>query len=59
MSMNEHTCRFQSTCKVELVAYIYMLTINMNKFVYICKALIFNATTDIKKYKFSLKCIVL
>lgn len=43
----------------ELVPYIYLLSININKYVYFCKAFIFIATTDIKKHKLSLKFIVL
>lgn len=59
MYMNEHTCRLLSTRKVKRVVYIYLLTIYMNKCVYFPKALIFNAATDIKKDKFSLRCVVL
>lgn len=51
--------KISKSCKVELVACIFLLTINLNKCVYFCKTLIFIATTDIKKHKFSLKCIVL
>lgn len=57
--MNEHTCRLLSTRKVKRVVYIYLLTIYMNKCVYFPRALIFNAATDIKKGKFSLRCVVL
>lgn len=59
MIMNEHTYRLQNRRKVELLTYIYLLAIDMNKRVYFCKAFIFNATTDVKKDKFSLKYIVL
>lgn len=46
---------------VKRVTYVYLLSIYMNNRVYFSKALIFtcNGTSDIKKYKFSLKCIVL
>lgn len=55
---NEHMCRLQSTCSVELVAYNYFLAIYMNKCVYFCKALVYNATSDIKKNKFTKMYIV-
>lgn len=46
---------------VEPVAYVYLLSIYMNNWGFFSKALIFtcNGTSYIKKYKFSLKCIVL
>lgn len=48
----EQTRKLQSTRMVELVAYVYLLSIYMNNWVYYSKALIFtcNGTSDIKKH---------
>lgn len=52
---NKHTSRLQSTRKVELKDYIYLLAINMNK-INVFVLLSFN---DITKHKFPQMCIVL
>lgn len=48
----EQTRKLQSTRMVELVAYVYLLSIYMNNWVYFSKALIFtcNGTSDKKKH---------